>query len=90
LPDDHEQPARLRSPGRHPARIWQALAAGWIPGPPDELSDDALLVDKFTAAVMACEKCERRGGLYRAVHRLDPPAYRAWSCCRQCGHATEM
>jgi hypothetical protein len=62
------------------------VAVRWLPGPPDE----ALLVDKFRAAVMQCGKCERHSGLYRAVHRLDPPAYRAWSCCRARAHATEL
>jgi hypothetical protein len=67
------------------------LAGGWLSGPPNELPDEALLVDKYTAAAKRCEKCERRGGLYRAVHREAPAStYRAWSCCRQWRHATEL
>jgi hypothetical protein len=74
-----------------PLAIWQALATGWLPGPPDELPDNALLIDQFTAAAMPCEKCDCRGGRYRAVHRAEPEGgYRAWSCCRHCGHATEL
>jgi hypothetical protein len=74
-----------------PAAIWEALAEGWLPGPPDDLRDDLVLVDKYNAAAMQCERCGRRGGLYRAVHRLGgEPSYRAWSCCRACGHATEF
>jgi hypothetical protein len=81
-------PARPRD--EIPAAVWQALADGWLPGPPDDLPDDLLLVDKFEAAALLCEKCGRGGGQYWAVHRLVPPGYKAWSCCRGCGHATEL
>ena len=73
-----------------PPSIWQALAAGWLPGPPDDLPDDALAVDRYTAAAICCEHCGEPGGKYRAVHNTEPAAYRAFSCCRECGYATEL
>ena len=72
-----------------PAVLWDTLAAGWISGPPEDLPEDALQVDKYTAAVLPCERCHATGGRYLAVHR-QPDGYRAWSSCPDCGQLTEM
>ena len=56
-----------------------------------DLPDEALDVDKFTAAVLQCERCNATGGRYRAVHRLATQCrYRAWTVCGDCGQATEL
>jgi hypothetical protein len=73
-----------------PVAIWRLLAAGWLPGPPESISDEFLHIDQHTATCMPCNNCGRRGGRYHAVHRTLPPQYRAFSCCRHCGSTTEV